>query len=222
VLETGNPVSMLWRDKVRAIVQAWYPGQAGGQAIAEVLTGRVNPSGRLPITFPDDLAQTPRPHLPGLGTPWGTPVTIRYDEGVEVGYPWFAQKDIKPLYPFGHGLSYTRFAYSDLEVTGGTITASFTVTNTGERDGADVPQLYLTSAPDQRRMRLLGFERIELAPGESREVTLTVDPRLLARFDGAANQWRITNGTHEVTLGKSAGDLVLTGRANLTERLFGN
>jgi beta-glucosidase len=191
VLETGNPVSMPWRDKVRAIVQAWYPGQAGGQAIAEVLTGEVNPSGRLPITFPESLTQTPRPHLPGLGTPWGTPVTIRYDEGAEIGYRWYAQKVIKPLYPFGHGLSYTRFAYSDLEVTGGeTVTASFTLTNTGEREGADVPQLYLIRAPDQQRMRLLGFERVELAPGESREVTLTADPRLLARFDRAANQWR--------------------------------
>jgi beta-glucosidase len=222
VIETGNPSSMPWRDKVRAIVQAWYPGQAGGQAIAEVLTGQVNPSGRLPITFPESLTQTPRPHLTGLGTPWGTPVTIRYDEGAEVGYRWYAQKDIKPLYPFGHGLSYTRFAYSDLEVTGGeTVTASFTVTNTGGRDGADVPQLYLTSAPDQKRTRLLGFERVELAPGASREVTLTADPRLLARFDGAANQWRIADGAHEVALGKSAGELVLTGRADLTGRLFG-
>jgi beta-glucosidase len=222
VLETGNPVSMPWRDKVKAIVQAWYPGQAGGQAIAEVLTGNVNPSGRLPITFPESLAQTPRPVLPGIATPWGTPTTIRYDEGAEVGYRWYAQKDHKPLYAFGHGLSYTSFAYSDLEVTGGeTITASFTVTNTGEREGADVPQLYLTEATDEKRMRLLGFERVDLAPGESRKVTLTADPRLLARFDGAANHWRITDGTHEIALGKSAGDLVLTGSTNLTGRLFG-
>jgi beta-glucosidase len=213
---------MPWRDKVKAIVQAWYPGQAGGQAIAEVLTGEVNPSGRLPITFPLDLAQTPRPELPGLGTPWGTPTTIEYNEGAEVGYRWYAQKNIKPLYAFGHGLSYTSFAYSDLEITGGeTITARFTVTNTGQRDGADVPQLYLTQAPNEKRMRLLGFERVELSPGESREVTLTADPRLLAQFDGAANQWRITDGIHEVALGKSASDLVLTGSAKLTGRLFG-
>src|SRR5688572_1342976 len=98
---------MPWRDKVKAIVQAWYPGQAGGQAIAEVLTGQVNPSGRLPITFPADLAQTPRPALPGLGAPWGTPTTIRYDEGAEVGYRWFAKTGATPLYAFGHGLSYT-------------------------------------------------------------------------------------------------------------------
>jgi beta-glucosidase len=100
-----------------------------------------------PITFPANLAQTPRPELSGLGTPWGTPTTIRYDEGAEVGYRWFANKNEKPLYAFGYGLSYTSFSYSDLKLSGGeTITAGFTVTNTGKRDGADVPQLYLTEA----------------------------------------------------------------------------
>ena len=222
VLETGNPVSMPWRHKVKAIVQAWYPGQAGGQAIAEVLGGNVNPSGRLPITFPESLAQTPRPELPGLGTAWGTPTTIQYNEGAEVGYRWYALKNQKPIYAFGHGLSYTTFAYSDLKVGGGeTLTATFTVTNTGKRDGADVPQLYLTDAPGERRMRLLGFERVELRPGESRQVTLTADARLLARFDGKANQWRIAEGPHRVALGKSANDLALTGSAILAERHFG-
>jgi beta-glucosidase len=145
VLETGNPVAMPWRDRVNAIVEAWYPGQAGGQAIAEILTGAVNPSGRLPVTFPADLAQTPRPDLPGLGTPWGTPVTIEYNEGAEIGYRWFAQQHQQPLYAFGHGLSYTTFDYSDLQVEGGdTVTAALTVTNTGDRADADVPQLYLT------------------------------------------------------------------------------
>ncbi|RPJ82769.1 MAG: glycosyl hydrolase, partial [Acidobacteria bacterium] len=222
VLETGNPVSMPWRDNVKAIVQAWYPGQAGGQAIAEVLTGTVNPSGRLPITFPADLAQTPRPELPGLGTPWGTPITIRCDEGAEVGYRWYAQKNHKPIYAFGYGLSYTRFDYKDLKVSGGeTITASFTVTNTGKGEGADLPQLYLTDAPGEKRMRLLGFERVQLRPGESRRVTMTADPRLLARFEAGADQWRISNGTYRVALGKSANDFVLTGGAPLTSRLFG-
>jgi beta-glucosidase len=215
VLETGNPVAMPWREKVRAIVQAWYPGQAGGQAIAEILTGAVNPSGRLPMTFPADLAQTPRPELPGLGTPNGTPTTIRYDEGAEVGYRWFAQQGETPLFAFGHGLAYTTFAYADLEVGGGeTITASFTVTNAGDRAGADVPQLYLT-AP---RMRLLGFERVELAPGESRRLTVTAEPRLLARFDGG---WHIAGGRYGVAVGRSAGDLVLTEEAELDERRFG-
>jgi beta-glucosidase len=136
VLETGNPVSMPWRDKVKVVVQAWFPGQAGAQAIADVLTGKVNPSGRTPITWPASLADTPRPELSGLGTPWGTPITIRYDEGAEVGYRWYAQKNHKPMYAFGYGLSYTTFDYTDLKVNGGeTVTATFTVTNTDQRDG---------------------------------------------------------------------------------------
>jgi beta-glucosidase len=222
VLETGNPTSMPWRDKVKAIVQAWYPGQAGSQAIAEVLTGAVSPSGRLPVTFPESLAQTPRPELPGLGTPWGTSITIAYDEGAEVGYRWFARTGAKPLYAFGHGLSYTRFEYGDLEVEGGdNIVASFTVTNTGDRAGADVPQLYLTEAAGDRRMRLLGFERVELQPGQSRSLTLTAEPRLLARYDGDAGQWRIAGGAYEIALGRAADDLVQRMETSLTERLFG-
>jgi beta-glucosidase len=222
VLETGNPVAMPWRDKVKGIIQAWYPGQAGGRAIAEVLTGKVNPSGRLPITFPADLAQTPRPKLPGLGTPWGTPTRIEYNEGAEVGYRWFAKTDAAPLFPFGHGLSYTRFALSDLTVSGGdTISATFLVTNTGNRDGADVPQLYLTDAAGEKRMRLLAFERVELGSGEKRKVTLSADPRLIARSDASARQWRMTAGRYRVAIGESATDLRLTADVLLQERQFG-
>ena len=223
VLETGNPASMPWRDKVKAIVQAWYPGQAGGQAIAEVLNGKVNPSGRLPITFPAGLDQTPRPKLPGIDTPFGTPTTIEYNEGAEVGYRWFAKTGAKPMYAFGHGLSYTTFEYDDLDVEGGdTIKATFSVTNTGDRAGADVPQLYLTEAPEEARMRLLGFERVELQPGESRQITITADPRLLARFDGSAGRWHIGEGTYTIALGRAADALDLTAETELREALFGS
>jgi len=223
VLETGNPVVMPWQNNVKAIVQAWYPGQAGAQAIAEVLTGAVNPSGRLPITFPASLEQTPRPVLPGMGTPWGTPTTIEYNEGAEVGYRWFAKTDAKPLYAFGHGLSYTTFSYSDLVIDeGDTLAATFTLTNTGDRPGADVPQLYLSEAAGDKRMRLLGFERVELKPGESRLVTLTADRRLLARYDGDAGQWHIAEGTYKIAVGKAADELELTGETTLSDALFGS
>jgi beta-glucosidase len=222
VLETGNPVTMPWRDKVKAIVEAWYPGQAGGQAIAEVLAGIVNPSGRLPVTFPADLTQTPRPELPGLGSAWGTATTINYDEGAEVGYRWFAKTAAQPLFAFGYGLSFTSFAYDGFQVSGGdTISATVTVTNTGQRSGADVPQLYLTEAAGDSRMRLLGFERVELGPGESRSITLTADRRLLAQFDGDAACWHIAGGAYGVALGHAADDLVATTEVALAEQRFG-
>jgi beta-glucosidase len=224
VLETGNPVSMPWRNKMKGIVQAWFPGQAGATAIAEVLTGKVNPSGRTPITWPADLADTPRPTMPILATRWGTPVTLRFDEGGEVGYRWYAQKGRKPMFAFGYGLSYTSFAYKDLKVSGGdTITATFTVTNTGKVAGADVPQVYLTDAAGETRMRLLGFERVELAPGASKTVTMKADPRLLARFEGSngLGRWRITEGVYRVALGKSADDFVMTAQVPLEPRVFG-
>src|SRR5215475_12052236 len=170
----------------------------------------------------DHLPGEPRPELPGLGTPWGAAITVRYDEGAEVGYRWYAQKNRKPMYAFGHGLSYTTFSYGDLTASGGeTITATFTVTNTGKVVGADVPQVYLTEAPGEKRMRLLGFERVELAPGASRTVRIEADPRLLARFDGTTGQWRIAGGAHRIALGKSAGDLVATSEASMTAREFG-
>lgn len=223
VLETGNPVAMPWGSKVKAILESWFPGQAGGRAIADILTGQVNPSGRLPITFPVDLSQTPRPRLPGFGTPFGSAVSVRYREGAEIGYRWFARSGAKPLYAFGHGLSYTKFAYRDLEVKSGrTITASFTVTNVGACAGADVPQVYLMEAAGERRVRLLGFERVALRPREARRVTLTVDPRLLARFDAKAGHWRVRQGAYRLALGAAADAFTLQADLTLASRLFGS
>jgi beta-glucosidase len=222
VLQTGNPVAMPWRASVNAIVQAWYPGQAGGRAIAEILAGRVNPSGRLPITFPVDLGQTPRPRLPDPDAPWGTPTTIDYFEGADVGYRWFAREGLAPMFAFGHGLSYTGFEYRDLAVTGGeSVTASFTVANVGDRAGADVPQLYLTAARGERCLRLLGFQRVELEPGATRRVTIEADPRLLAHYDGGAQTWRVKPGGHTVAVGASAAALRLEARVELAGRAFG-
>lgn len=222
VLETGNPVAMPWRDSVRAIVQAWYPGQAGGRAIAEILAGRVNPSGRLPITFPVDLGQTPRPELPGLGAPWGSSTTIDYVEGSDVGYRWLATTGEDPMFAFGHGLSYSAFEYRDLVATGAdTVTASFSVVNVGTRAGADVPQLYLTGGPHGRCLRLLGFERVELDPGATRRVTIEADPRLLARYDGGVGSWRIGAGDYLVAVSTSAVTPQLAAAVELAGRTFG-
>jgi beta-glucosidase len=127
------------------------------------------------------------------------------------------------MYAFGHGLSYTTFEHTNLSVSGGqTVTGSVTVTNTGDRPGADVVQVYLTEAAGQRLLRLIAFERVVLDPGESRQVMFRADPRLLARFDGAAGRWRITGGPHEMAVGRSATDLVLRGHTELAARLFGS
>jgi beta-glucosidase len=176
------------------------------------------------MTFPTSLAQTPRPELPGLGTPWGTAVTIRYDEGADVGYRWYAKKNETPLYAFGYGLSYTKFSYTNFALTADTtVTATFTVSNAGGRAGADVPQLYLTNAAGDKRMRLLGFQRVELKPGESRRVTIVADPRLLARFEGASGlgEWRVAPGTYTIAVARAV-DLPMESRSVvLPERRFG-
>ena len=200
VLETGNPVRMPWLSGVKAVIEAWYPGQRGGEAIADVLTGAVNPSGRLPITFPANESQLPRPRIEGLGLPETSRITIDYKEGANVGYRWFASTGQKALFPFGFGLSYTSFAASGLTVEG--LHASLTVTNTGAQAGATVAQLYLVSRNGEAKERLVGFQRVNLAPGASQKVSLTIDPRLLADWNGGG--WLITGGEYGFALGADA------------------
>ena len=219
VLETGNPIAMPWRDRVKAIVAAWYPGQEGAQAIAEVLTGKVNPSGRLPITFPESVEQLPRTTIPSFGSPENTPVVVAMTEGADVGYRWFARKRLTPMYAFGHGLSYTDFAYSDLRVRGGkAMSVTVTVRNTGKLAGADVPQVYLQTIDGVLEPRLLGFRRVELSPGEQRTVTLDVDPRLLAKYDTAGRRWQVKAGRYVVAVGKSATTPMLSRDVTLKAR----
>ena len=225
VLETGNPVAMPWREKVRAILQAWYPGQAGGQAIAEVLTGAVNPSGRLPLSFPADLEPDAAPRAAGPGHAVGDADHHRLRRGRRGRLPLVRAAGARRRCTPSATAWATRASSTAASRSPGatTVTATFTVTNTGERDGADVPQLYLTSAAGEERMRLLGFERVELAAGESRGVTMTADPRLLARYDADAGQWHVAAGAHRVTVGRAADDLVLTRpRRELEERRFGS
>jgi beta-glucosidase len=148
VLETGGPVLMPWAGRVAGILEVWYPGAAGGEAVADLLFGRANPSGRLPVTFPNDERQLPRPILPGAGLKDGERFAIDYSEGAAVGYKWFDSKGLEPLFPFGHGLSYTRFDYSALRASapGGRLTVSFRVRNSGGARGMDVPQVYVAGA----------------------------------------------------------------------------
>jgi beta-glucosidase len=218
VLETGGPVKMPWLDKVAAVVEAWYPGARGGEAIASVLFGQTNPSGRLPITFPASESQLPRPKVDG--SDWVEPsfggsarhgrddLSADYDiEGADVGYRWFVRKGEKPLFPFGFGLSYTTFETGALTVTGkaAALKAGFTVRNTGARAGDEVAQLYLVSRNGTATRRLVGFQRVSLAPGASQKVAVTIDPRLLADWrDGG---WSVAAGKYGFALGRSADDL---------------
>jgi beta-glucosidase len=230
VLETGGPVLMPWLDKVGAVLQAWYPGQRGGQAIARLLFGEVNPSGRLAMTFPKSEDQAPRASAPGFaeqaaiddarragqkaGPIKGFPV--RYVEGAAVGYRWYAQEKRQPLYPFGYGLSYTSFGYKNLKVENGDgLKVSFDVTNTGKVAGADTPQLYVTSGQRKAMLRLAGFQKVDLAPGETKRVTLTVEPRIIADYDTAKPGWTIAAGSYPLYVGRNAGEPVLTGSAQL-------
>lgn len=214
VLETGNPVLMPWLDRTAAVVEAWYPGARGGEAIASVLFGETNPSGRLPITFPASLADLPRPELDGLATlepnfsgdapSPDSKLTVNYDiEGSDVGYRWFARKGLKPLFPFGYGLSYTSFAASGLAVRG--TSATLTVSNTGAREGATVAQVYLVARGGENKQRLVAFQRVAVAPGASRKLTLAIDPRLLADWkDGG---WAMPGGTYSFAIGENAEQL---------------
>ncbi len=224
VLQTNGPVELPWAERVPAILQAWYPGIRGGEAIARLLTGAANPSGRLPVTWPVDVAQLPRPHVPGLGfnPPQKPEDTIDYDiEGANVGYRWFAAKDLTPRYAFGYGLSYTQFALSALTVhaDGDRLTARFEVRNTGARAGAAVPQLYVHLPEGHATpLRLAGWDKLELQPGESRRIEVALAPRLFADYDPATRNWRIPAGRYRVALGQSAADIAETATLDLPER----
>lgn len=212
VLETGNPTAMPWLSRVGAVLQAWYPGQRGGQAIARLLTGDAAPSGRLPMTFPASVQQLPRPEIPGfdpaMRTPLGLgkpvePFNLDMNEGSDVGYRWFERTDAKPMFAFGYGLTYTTFDYRRPSFHGGDgLTAEVTLINTGSRAGVEVAQLY--AAPPGRTHRLVGWARVELQPGESRRVTISADPRLLASWDTEAKGWRRAGGRFDAYIGRSA------------------
>jgi beta-glucosidase len=202
---------MPWKDKVAAIVEAWYPGESGGLAIADVLFGKVNPSGKLPVTFPARNEDIPT---------WGQDGTIArdpvYTEKLKIGYRWYDAEKIKPLYEFGFGLSYTHFAYADLAVKRNadhTMTVAFTVKNDGPVAGAEVPQVYLgIQDKDEPPQRLVGWSKVALNPGESRQVTIEVSERQQSVWSVDVNGWKYVPGS-TVRVGASSRDVRLEGGA---------
>ena len=221
VLETGGPVTMPWADRVKGIVEMWYPGIGGAQALANVLFGDVNPSGKLSVTFAKSDADLPHPTVPGLDSAGNVtsddqhrnvqPFDLTYTEGARVGYKWFDSTGKQPLFPFGFGLSYTTFAYSGLTVNDNGRTASFTVKNTGKRAGTEIAELYvgLPAAAKEDFKRLVAFERVSLAPGESKTVTLTMNPLYLSVFDTQKDVWQLLPGDYKVLAGASSRDTPL-------------
>jgi len=214
VLQTGGPVVMPWLNNVGAVLEAWYPGTSGGAAIARVLTGEVNPSGHLPATFPAAVSQLPRTVIDGDAKTQDEniieKVATNYNiEGAAIGYKWFDLKGLKPLFPFGYGLSYTSFALSDLSAkqAGNGIEVSFSVKNTGKRDGKAVGQVYVSPVAGgwEAPKRLGGWDKVDLKAGASGKATVQIDPRLLGVYDSASKTWKIAAGDYLVTLAESAG-----------------
>ena len=217
---SGNAIAMPWVKEVPAIVQAWYLGSEAGSAIASVLTGDVNPSGKLPFTFPASLQEVGAHKLgeyPGTPRNDGSPIVDqKYNEGIFVGYRWADKEKTKPLFSFGHGLSYTTFAYgkaiADKKVMGQdeTLTITLPVTNTGSREGSEVIQLYISdlkSSLPRPVKELKGFSKVKLAPGETREVTFTIGKEALSFFDDTRHEWVAEPGKFEAWIGASSTDI---------------
>lgn len=223
VLETGTVVVMPWLDKVDGVVEAWYAGSRGADAVADILFGKVNPSAKLPITFPVSVADLPHPEivkppekdvkLERSGHHFTKPVfDVHYNEGLKVGYKWYDAEHLPVLFPFGFGLSYTTYSYSGLKVTPGSeATVTFTVKNTGSRAGDEIAEVYagLPAAAQEPPKRLVGWARVHLNPGESREVRVAVSSRDLSIFDVANNAWKLVPGKYDFMVGASSRDLPL-------------
>lgn len=220
VLETGTAVTMPWLAKADAVVEAWFPGSKGGDAIANVLFGDVNPSGKLPITFPMSESELPHPLIskPGPHARNGVlSFNVDYTEGAKVGYKWYETEQKSMLFPFGFGLSYTRFEYSGLTVSADGSQVSFTLTNTGKRKGAEVAEVYATipRSADEPWKRLVGWQKIELAPGESKSLSVAMNTLPMSVWDAKANTFELLKGKYGVMVGGSSAELPLVGSFTL-------
>jgi beta-glucosidase len=236
ILNTGGPLAMPWKDKVRAILQMWFPGQEGGWATAQILLGRSNPSGKLPVTFPVRIEDTPA-HAEGRPERWAIPPppggtgidpnapAAAFSEGIAVGYRWYDQQKIQPLFPFGHGLSYSRYEYSQLSIkrNGHGADVSFTVRNAGSRKGAEVAQVYVgpPAKPPVAMIpqTLAGFERIELEPSQTKAITVHIDARALSFWSTRVHNWVLPDGDRPVYVGSSSRDIRLAGTITAQTRI---
>ncbi len=230
VLETGTAVTMPWIDKVSGVLEAWYAGSKGADAVANLLFGDVNPSAKLPMTFPLSESDLPHPTLvkpaPGGGgmasfmkaAETKPSFSVTYDEGLKVGYKWYDAEKKPVLFPFGFGLSYTTYSYSGLKVSAGDPTSvSFTVKNTGNRAGVETAEVYaaLPAAADEPPKRLVGFSKVALGPGESKEVTVQVSRAYLSIYDEASKAWKLLPGEYSFLVGGSSQDFPLKGKTSL-------
>ncbi|WP_413188792.1 beta-glucosidase [Paraburkholderia sacchari] len=218
VLENGSPVLMPWIGSVHGVLESWYPGVKGGQAIADLLFGDVNPSGKLPITFPQQESDLPQPAISS------TDLNVHYSEGLLMGYRWYDAKQIRPLFPFGFGLSYTTFAYSNMNASAdaaGNVTVSFSIQNTGSRAGSEIAQVYaaLPSGLSEPPQRLVGWQKVSLQPGQSQRLSISVPPQSLSTWDTGRHAWKLNGGTYQVLAGSSSRDanaltksVILTGQ----------
>ncbi|MFC0437486.1 glycoside hydrolase family 3 C-terminal domain-containing protein [Kutzneria buriramensis] len=216
VLNTGSAVTMPWLDKVKGVFEAWYPGQEAGNAIAALLYGEANPSGKLPVTFPTGLDQVPA----STAAQWpGVNAQVQYSERLDVGYRWYDAKNLTPVYPFGYGLSYTTFQFSHLRVDGSTlredgkIRVSADVTNAGRRAGAEVAQLYLSdpAATGEPANQLKGFQKVDLAPRQTKRVTFEISAQAASYWNSDAQAWTLGVGKYTVHIGDSSRNLPLSG-----------
>lgn len=229
VLESGTAVTMPWAKRVRGIVEAWYAGSKGADAVANILFGAVNPSAKLPITFPVSESDLPHPQLVGPSAEEKAPgaemrtgvarptFSVNYDEGLKVGYKWFDAERLPVLFPFGFGLSYTTYRYSGMKVTPGNqtndgATVSFEVQNTGSRASVEIAQVYasLPASAGEPPKRLVGWSRVSLEPGETKPVTVTVASKYLSIFDVNTNGWKLIPGSYTIRVGSSSRNLPLT------------
>ena len=216
VLNTGSPIRMPWIDKAKTVLQSWYPGQEFGNALVDVITGDANPSGKLPTSFPKNIEDTP-----AFSSYPGKDLQMNYEEELLVGYKWYERKNIKPLFPFGHGLSYTKFKYSNLKIIDmddGGYQCEYDIKNVGDLPGSEISQCYVVTNVNNEIepiKKLQGFNKVYLAPGEQKRIQIILSERSFSVWSTNNKDWIIQSGSHQILIGASSEDIQLSSKVNL-------